>query len=394
MERQGRDDPISLRQARVHAMIQSVGGYWRPINGLARLLEELGELSELVEKRRFEEAAEVHGELAEEIADIWIISACTANQFNIDLHRQKIPDAPPRSGLTPLFARAGWIARLLNYYDGPKTPRSVAGWPSLGEAIASFHATLEGLAEEHGVDVGSAVDAKVRKTPERDAGRFPRSFDPSTSEALQSFEWVRSKTLCTLAKQAKLWGAPKWRGDRPIEVNVEALAPYLAIFAKAADREGLDGFVVAPGKDAESAGMSGLAAWFREFLDLLVRNDPRPSRPDALAGVDRPGWQFSFHGVRMFVSVFSSLYPMDHPRHSGYGPHVLFQPESSFDAHGIGAGHHSSERIKQSIRRQFTAAGLDYPSEVIDLRVEAAIYLLPRWDGDADAQWWTADREV
>jgi hypothetical protein len=35
--------PANL-QARVHAMIQNIGGYWRPVNAVARLLEELAEL--------------------------------------------------------------------------------------------------------------------------------------------------------------------------------------------------------------------------------------------------------------------------------------------------------------------------------------------------------------
>ena len=37
--------PASL-QAQVHAMIQAIGGYWRPVNAVARLLEELAELGE------------------------------------------------------------------------------------------------------------------------------------------------------------------------------------------------------------------------------------------------------------------------------------------------------------------------------------------------------------
>ncbi|MGC4956750.1 YqcI/YcgG family protein [Actinomadura citrea] len=393
MVKEARDDTLSSQQARVHAMIQSVGGYWRPINGLARLLEELGELGELIGQGESDHRRPSGAALAEELADIWIISTCTANQFNIELSRCPVPAEPSEGGIASLLARAGWIARILNYYDGPKTPRSVAGWPSLGEAIASFHSALEALAHQCGADLRTAVNAKVEETPTRDAGRFPRSFDPSTSETLQSFEAVRSKTLCTLAERAKLWGAPRWRKDLTDGPNVEALVPYLSIFAKAAEREGLDGFVVAPCKEVEADGMSGLATWFRGFLELLCQNDPRPSGANSFAGVDHPGWQFSFHGVRMFVSVFSTVYPVNHPRHSESGPHVLFQPETSFGSHGIGAGHPPSERIKQAIRRRFAEAGLTYPAEVIDQRVEAAIYLLPRWDGDTDAQWWT-DRRV
>ncbi|MEO3855792.1 YqcI/YcgG family protein [Acrocarpospora sp. B8E8] len=366
-------------------MIQSVGGYWRPINGLARLLEELGELADGIESR---DEGFSHDKLAEEFADIWIISTCTANQFNIDLSSQQAPDGPVPVGVASLLSRAGWIARILNYYDGPKNPRSVADWPSLGAAIATFHVALRRLAEEFKVDVDAAVDAKIEMTPERDVGRFQQSFDPSTAETVDGFERLRLKTPCTLAKRAKLWGAPPWRANWPAFMNVDALVPYLTVFAKAADREGLDGFVVAPPGEIENQGMPGLATWFREFLELLVQNDTPSDRPDALTDINRPGWQFSYHGVRMFISVFSSLYPANHPRHSAVGPYVLFQPESSFDAHGIGSRHPSSARLKQSIRRQFASAGLDYPSEIIDQRVEAAIYLLPRWRGDSEVRWW------
>ena len=37
--------PATL-QTQVHAMIQAIGGYWRPVNAVARLLEELAGLGE------------------------------------------------------------------------------------------------------------------------------------------------------------------------------------------------------------------------------------------------------------------------------------------------------------------------------------------------------------
>lgn len=337
-----RQQELSLRQRQVHGMIQSVGGYWRPINGLARLLEELGELSEIIESRSADFAMD---ELAEEFADVWIISTCIANQFNIDLKARAGSGVAIANGISGLLPYAGTIARIINYYDGPKNPRSVEGWPTLGAAIESFQAELRLLAEHFDVDIDSAIDAKIHRTPIRDSGRFATSYDPSTAEVLEEFDQLRCSSLCSFAKRAKLWGAPAWRDDRPVDWNAEAISPYLTIFAKAAEREGLDGFVVGPGLAAEADGMAGLAEWFGSFLKSLARNDSDRRIEDAFAGVDRPGWQFSFRGVRMFVSVFSSLYDDTHPRYSPSGPYVSFQPESSFEAYRIGSRYPSSGTV-------------------------------------------------
>jgi hypothetical protein len=367
-------------------MIQSVGGYWRPANGVVRLLEELGELGELIQSYS---TGPPDGQLAEEFADVWIITTCTANQFNIDLEIRPGNGVAARKGISALLPYAGIIARIVNYYDGPKTPRSVADWPTLGLAIETFQAELRLLADHLGVDINSAIDAKVDRTPMRDAGRFTVSYDPSTAKVLSRFSKLRHMSPCTFAERAKLWGSPDWREDRSVEWNVEMISPYLAIFAKAAEREGLDGFVVGSGRAAEVGGMGALAQWFARVLESFIRNDPGSRVADAFAGVDRPGWQFSFRGTRMFVSVFSSLYADTHPRYSPSGTYIVFQPEASFDAHRIGANHPSSRTVKQSIRNKFRELGYAYPGELIDERVEAHIYLLPRWPEDAEVSWWT-----
>jgi NTP pyrophosphatase (non-canonical NTP hydrolase) len=374
-----------VRQRQVHDMIQSVGGYWRPVNGVVRLLEELGELGELIQGSPGDIVTD---ELAEEFADVWIITTCTANQFNVDLKARSASGAAVANGISALLPYAGTIARIINYYDGPKNPRSVADWPTLGAAIESFQAELISLASHLRVDIDSAIDAKLRSTPIRDSGRFATSYDPSTAGVLQGFEQVRVSSPCSFAERAKLWGAPDWRSDRTIGWNAERVSPYLAIFCKAAEREGLDGFVIGPGTDAEAAGMSGLAKWFAAFLSSLAENDPLSADKGGFAGVDMPGWQFSFRGVRMFVSVFSSLYANSHPRHSPSGTYFFLQPEASFEAYRIGSRYPFSGIVKESIRSKFSRLGYSYPAELIDERVESRIYLLPRWPGDADVQWW------
>jgi FPC/CPF motif-containing protein YcgG len=133
--------------------------------------------------------------------------------------------------------------------------------------------------------------------------------------------------------------------------------------------------------------MDELAYSFATVLRLLVDRDPQVNRTFDHE-IEKPGWQFCFNGVRMFVSVFSPIYEPSHPRHATSGTFVVFQPESSFDLHLIGSAFTSSDRVKRQIRGAFARKGYEYPHSVIDARIEARIYLLPRHDGDEGSAWW------
>lgn len=379
------------RQRRVHAMISAVGGYWRPYAGVLRLLEELGELSE--ELSRYSVASVSLDGISEEMADVWIISTATANQFNIT-----VPEVPMSDGGSPtceatfesfctLTAEAGYIARAINYYDGPKTPRVLVDWRPLRELIPSFHAELYRLARSYNVDLAVMIDKKLDRAIRRDQGRFAQSYDPSTADVLSAFAVLQRQSPCLFAKNASLWGAPSWAPTDSVETNATKIAPYLQSFAKASSHEGLDGFVLGVPQSAAGDGMTGLAKFFAELLAALTSESC--GGENILAhDILEADWQFSFANTRMFISVFSPIYADRHPRHSPDATYVFFQPEQSFADHGIGAEHDSSAKLKEAIRAGFRNAGLCYPAELIDQRLEARLYLLPRWPGDTHCEWW------
>jgi hypothetical protein len=315
-------------QAQVHAMIQTIGGYWRPVNAVARLLEELAELGEELTTTGAEDDGE---KLSAEFADLWIISTCLANQFMLILADDRAGAAEPDrggagGGFVRLVEEAGRIARVVNYYDGPKNPRSLDGFPTLTAAITSFQRILRILAVAHGVDLDSAVESKVTAATERDRGRFAVSYDPSTADSLRAFKPAPPSAQNPASRPARrLWGAPAWDGRLTVEHNVDLIIPFLTCFAKAAERENLDGFVIRLPDGPETGDLAALSRQLSRVLLCLAARGPRPNTAFP-AEARTPGWHFSFGGRRLRISVFSPLYPAPYPRHCQHGTFVLLQP--------------------------------------------------------------------
>jgi len=307
-----------------------VGGYWRPLAAVARLLEELGELAETLAS---------HGddgqELASELADLWIITTAVADQFLGEVdepgsHRASPRDshdrddrasATPSDPLRELVTAAGQIARIVNYYDGPKTPRSLEGWPSLSDAVAEFHRRLATAAHAHGVDLGAAVADKLGAIPVRDSDRFAQAeHDPSTAACLEQFRLIQTTEWGAHVERARLWGAPAW-STQPLASNVAAIAPTLTSFTRAATRERLDGYVV---RGPALGSMQSLDEWARDVLSELASHDPRPGK-GVRGRVADPAAEgtFAFNGVRLSVAVLSDEHP-----------HLLLRPSDVEGADG------------------------------------------------------------
>jgi NTP pyrophosphatase (non-canonical NTP hydrolase) len=80
---------LSEAQRRVHDWIsQFEEGYFHPLTNLARLTEEVGELSREINHRfgqKTRKAEEPEGDLAMELADVLFVLICIANREGIDL---------------------------------------------------------------------------------------------------------------------------------------------------------------------------------------------------------------------------------------------------------------------------------------------------------------------
>jgi hypothetical protein len=305
-------------QRRVRATIAGVGGYWRPLAALARLMEELGE---------FAEAAPGSGdtsELRSELADLWIISTALADQFLAEVEEPGSHPALKRAGagsLRELISSAGVISRIVNYYDGPKTPRSVDRLPSLSDAVAEFHAALEAAAAASHLDLAAAVHSKLDLIALRDAGRFPDvALDPSTAPVIAAFRSLDGSRF-GLGPSARLWGAPKWSG-RSVALNVQAILTGLVAFTRAASRERLDAYVMSgPRLSSEER----LTRWLRSVLAELSRHDPTGSSTAQSCSPDLEGG-LTFNRTRLELVLFAPVYAEGDPRHSPFGTFVVARP--------------------------------------------------------------------
>lgn len=125
---------------------------------------------------------------------------------------------------------------------------------------------------------------------------------------------------------------------------------------------------------------------------MLAEHDPTGVNCFA-TNVESEAWQFSFNGTRFFITTFAAFYSEDHSRYSQRqdSAFIYFQPEYSFDHHGVSAANPDRERMKERIRREFATHGVPYSVELVTQPVEAYKYVKPLKLGDTPVEWWNAD---
>ena len=156
----------------------AAGGYWRPLAAVARLLEELGELSELLETSPGATSSAASWPTCGSSRPRWPTSSWREVRGAGDAARR------PPADLGMLLAAAGPIARVVNHYDGPKVPRAGEPMPTLHGARSPASTRRCGPSPRRARSTSAAaVRAKIEHIHARgDIERFGREgFDPSTA---------------------------------------------------------------------------------------------------------------------------------------------------------------------------------------------------------------------
>jgi YqcI/YcgG family len=217
-----------------------------------------------------------------------------------------------------------------------------------------------------------------------------RRSDPRQPRPPGQFENLRATTKCPFARVARLVGG-SLSGRGGLERRILRLVPSLVRMTRDGRHRRLDGFVVhVPAR--LGSDLDRFCQTFNRILRILALHDPTGYNcfEADILGED---WQFSFNETRFFVTAFGSFYESNHSRFSGRNDSgfIYFQPEYSFDHHGISSSNPDRERLKKRIRDGFALSGAPYDVGLIRQPIEAYKYVKPLRIGDPPVQWWNCE---
>ncbi|MFC4680288.1 MazG nucleotide pyrophosphohydrolase domain-containing protein [Exiguobacterium aestuarii] len=216
-------------QQKIDAMILHLGGYWRPLSGLARLLEEVGEVGGALRKGTADE-------LKEELLDVLVISTCLANQYAISLQQPEVNggEVTKEQLYFQIVEEAGEVARILNAYEGDKKLKPNRQGESLQLHIEQLQRAVISLGEQCNFELFDSLYALIDEKSTRDFGRFDHTPDPITEDSVRSYLKYQS---------GRYWGGIE---PKPFEAIGRYIRreSHLLRFLKIAPFEGLDGFVI------------------------------------------------------------------------------------------------------------------------------------------------------
>nr|WP_253263345.1 YqcI/YcgG family protein [Anoxybacillus sp. EFIL] len=285
--------------------------------------------------------------------------------------------------------QASKISRILNHYEGDKTPKCGEDTCRVASEIAKLHVILVSISKSLKGNLFEEIERVLLKNLSRDKGRFGHSQDPTTSSSIQRFKKVAEKTNCIFSSRAKIWGSYNFVEDLSLEENLENNLKLLKRFNRVAPCEGLDGFVIEVYGKEYGDRLDNLSKTLRRVLTYL--SDKDPAKIHCMnQNILRSDWRFSFGGQTFFVTTFAPCYPKKHPRysHNPFSTFVLLQPEFSFDHNGIHAGNPKRELIKEKIRSKFRENGSEYNIDLVRQPLEVYKYVKPINIDDVPVRWW------
>lgn len=193
-----KQDNLRHLQTVVDETVRTLGGYWIPLSGLARVMEELGELGELILKKDFGD------EFSTELSDVMIITICVANQYCARLgipqaHQEDISRFSLEELYLSLAKDCGEFARIVNSYEGNKKLKPTEHPATIEKQAAEICFDIISIAEKMNLDIVQLVEKTMLKVRKRDKDRFDFLYDPSLS--LSHDEYIQ-----IMKPSNKVWG--------------------------------------------------------------------------------------------------------------------------------------------------------------------------------------------
>ena len=109
--------------------------------------------------------------------------------------------------------------------------------------------------------------------------------------------------------------------------------------------------------------------------------------------IDSPSWNFVISRIiPTFVLVFAPFYHKRHIRYSNTSSvaYVCFQPDSSFERHGISGKLEKRRELSEEVRRSFESSGVDYYAELTQNSPKSYRFIKPLQPSDPPVIWWSS----
>jgi len=290
-------------QKKVDETVRKLGGYWKPLSGLARVMEELGELNELFIEENLDKE-----DLGGELADLFIITSSVGNQYCMNINEELIKLGYPiiedelyqsvqivedkHVGLMKLCSIGGQIARILNHYDGDKKRKPLEKKRRLAEEITRFHLQLLSFSKLYDINLFQYVEKILERDLQRDKYRFNITHDPTTESSIEHFRILMGDEGQGFTK---LWGSFRWEETKKLEENLKNNVVTFVRFAKAALIEGLDGFVLEVVGEEYILDEQKRNNTFKRIFEFFHLNDPKKENINEYLGLNEAGLYFTFH---------------------------------------------------------------------------------------------------
>lgn len=370
-------------QSTVGPAVAKVGGYW-PVNvALSQATTHLGEALTYLFASDWKRYTE------ELIGAFWLLS-CIANQYCCELkkseekcwdkYKDKLENLVQSDLLLIAHTECAEMSRIVNRYENNNYTDDK---PNLSIAIPIAQAQIAlavcieacNFTIEERIEYRKSIVIAHKGRP--DIPIHPR-FDPATAESLMRFRNIANITKCPFAKSAKVWSTQPWQVSVSADEFLNENADTIRRFARICHPERFDGLVI------EQFGIQTLEKLQSATKELLVSLG-RFSQPSPMSKqIELKEWRYELVGVDVFVTIFSSIYPANHPRasHSPSSTMYFFQPQTSFKA--------KAAKEKETIRKAFAAAQQDYRPLIGKVKFEAQKYIKPLdLSNGCPVQWWT-----
>jgi hypothetical protein len=362
--------------------VYEVGGYWPVQVALSVVGDELGTATAGIFKDDQSEAARYL------MNATWVLG-CVANQYCCDLSKASASEwraaqsllegIDLKSAVLVAYMAFGRITRIANRYEHGVSNDSIEN-SSIAFDIRKTHWALLKAMELCGADIPTLYEQRKSKVRSyRGNPKFKPGLrtDPSFCDSLDRFKGVANVTMCPFAKTAKVWAVGPWRNSASAPEFVASIGETVRRFVRVCQSEGFDGLAI------EATGIETIEDLKNRTNTLLRALGELSSRDPMHNPIEKKEWKYSFDGVDMFITIFSSIYGRDHPRysHSRNSTFIFLQPQISFKA--------KAAKEKEKIRVKFAENGQDYRPILRKVEFEAQKYIKPEdLSEGVPVNWW------